>query len=347
MHVFTFIYTCIHSSKVSANIVSVLSGTGELHEDLYNWPDERTQRRWRFAMEHICQVQIGMALTKAANDKRQVLTGDGTPVGGKHVEGFVITTEDVNIAMLPWVQPGKTSELSAENTVRMIDRCQRAYNTFYHKSKDKQGLPTPVTQGSLILNVASAVNDHAANETCRVDFISKIKARIADQLGIDTSSGPIYQFYCNTHKAMLLAKAIRKADHEFMSTICPEREKGEFRTSNLLDTFQIQLAKMFGHHWDAYAFGHGVDKFPAWMKNKHPDRWRGFKRLVGNRSQIFLENAVVMYYMSTFYLEYCTFVLEQAKTGNALHLRLDGKLRSSEMLSGLLITLTIFVSVGS
>ena len=90
-------------------------------------------------------------------------------------------------------------------------------------------------------------------------------------------------FYCNTHKAMLLSKALRKADHNFLATICPERDKGEFRTSNMLDTFEIQLAKMFGHHTQAYAFGHGVDKFPSWMKKKYPDRWRGFKRLVGNR----------------------------------------------------------------
>lgn len=110
---------------------------------------------------------------------------------------------------------------------------------------------------------------------------------------------------------------------------------GEFRTSNLVDMLQIQLAKMFGHHFDSYAFGHGVDKFPAWMKKHHPDRWKGFKRLVGNRAQIFLENSVAMYYMASYYLEYCEFVLLKAKTSNKLHKRLVAKLRSSEMLAGL------------
>ena len=51
-----------------------------------------------------------------------MLTGDGTPVNGKHVESFIITTDDVKIAMIPWVQAGKASQLSAENTVKMIDR---------------------------------------------------------------------------------------------------------------------------------------------------------------------------------------------------------------------------------
>ena len=114
----------------------------------------------------------------------KVLTGDGTPVNGKHVEGFVITTNDVNIAMIPWVQAGKTSSLSAENTVKMIDRCQRAYNNFYNDCKDKEGLPVPVMQGSLILNVEGSISDMAPNEKARVKFISKIKERVGKELGL-------------------------------------------------------------------------------------------------------------------------------------------------------------------
>ena len=91
---------------------------------------------------------------------------------------------------------------------------------------------------------------------------------------------------------------------------------------------------MFGHHAGSYVFGNGIDTFPAWMKKNHRDRWRGFKRLVGNRAQIFLENAVVMYYMAEYYQEYCQFVLEKAKQGNRLHQRVDGKLRSAEMMAG-------------
>ena len=91
-------------------------------------------------MTHVCQVHIGMTLTKAVNDKKQILTGDDTPANGKHVEFFVITTEDVKIEMLPWIQAGKTSELSAENTVKMINTCQTAYNRWNEKCANKQGL---------------------------------------------------------------------------------------------------------------------------------------------------------------------------------------------------------------
>lgn len=186
----------------------------------------------------------------------QVLTGDGTPVNNKHVESFIITTNDVNIAMIPWIQAGKTSKLSAENTVIMINRCQRTYNHFYEACKDKTGLPAPVLQGSLILNIAASINDHAANETAHVEFISKIKSRVARDLGlVQEGETKLINFYCNTHKAMLLSKALRKADHDFLTLVCPERDDGEFRTSNLLPTFEVQLAKMFGHHSEAYTFG--------------------------------------------------------------------------------------------
>lgn len=102
------------------------------------------------------------------------------------------------------------------------------------------------------------------------------KKRVA--LELRATSDPdmeIISFYCNTHKGMLLAKALRQADHAFLSTICPERDVGEFRTSNLLDMFEIQLSKMFGHHTKSYAFGNGVDTFPAWMADRYPDCWRG------------------------------------------------------------------------
>ena len=60
------------ASKVNSTIVSVLDATGKLVEDLYNWPDQRTHRRWRFGMTYVCQVHIGLMLTKAARNKQQV-----------------------------------------------------------------------------------------------------------------------------------------------------------------------------------------------------------------------------------------------------------------------------------
>ena len=97
---------------------------------------------------------------------------------------------------------------------------------------------------------------------------------------------------------------------------------------------QIQCHKMYGHHFDAYAFGSGVDKFPVWLK-RQGGVWRGIKRLVGNRSGIFLENSIVMYYMSEWYKKYCRYMLAELKLGNALHQRLEAKLECVEVLAGL------------
>ena len=62
----------VPASQVDANITTCLYGTEKLTKEQYNWPDETTYRRWRYGMKHVCEVQIGMELTKAANNKQQV-----------------------------------------------------------------------------------------------------------------------------------------------------------------------------------------------------------------------------------------------------------------------------------
>ena len=149
---------------------------------------------------------------------------------------------------------------------------------------------------------------------------------------------------------MLLAKALRDADHEFLKMILEmagngARDSDEFRTTNLIDMVQIQLHKLFGHTKDSYAFGHGVQKFPAWMQEHHHNKWRGLDRLVGNRAQIFLENAVCMYHMATYYLEYCRFCIEQSKESNRLHIRVAKKLSSAKVMSTLRARAIMFVQI--
>ena len=69
----------VPSSQVNENIITVLAGTGKLDADIYNYPDQGTHRRWRFGMTYVCQVQIGMELTQAANNKQQVPTTHSPP----------------------------------------------------------------------------------------------------------------------------------------------------------------------------------------------------------------------------------------------------------------------------
>ena len=81
----------------------------------------------------------------------------------------------------------------------------------------------------------------------------------------------------------------------------------EFKTSNIGDSLQIQLCKLFGHHPGAYTFGNGAMDFPEWMADKHGSLWRGMDRMVGSRSLVFMRNALVHYYMAPFYLEWTNY----------------------------------------
>ena len=125
--------------------------------------------------------------------------------------------------------------MTAAQTVKYIDLCQRAYNRFYERCGDKSGLPVPLVQGSLVLNIGSSVNDHAANEGKRVTELSQLKKTRAAELRTDltrlvddpeeynsTACADITMANCNHHKLMLLAKAIRDADHQFLQGILPE-----------------------------------------------------------------------------------------------------------------------------
>ena len=75
--------------------------------------------------------------------------------------------------------------------------------------------------------------------------------------------------------------------------------------------------------------------------------WRGIKRLVGNRANIFLENAVVMYCMSKYYKEYCTWIIEDARawTSSSLHTRIVPKLRHPKMMAAMRARAIMFLQV--
>ena len=47
------------------------------------------------------------------------------------------------------------------------------------------------------------------------------------------------------------------------------------------------------------------------MKDKHPGMWVGMTRLVGNRSLVYNRNAMVMFYMMPYYLEYIEYRIKQ------------------------------------
>ena len=94
-------------------------------------------------------------------------------------------------------------------------------------------------------------------------------------------------------------------------------------------------------------------KFTSFVKNRSCidniyvpcSVWRGIKRLVGNRANIFLENAVIMYYMSTYYKKYCTWIIEDARAASSLHTRIVPKLRNPKMMAAMRARAIMFLQV--
>ena len=60
----------MQASRVNGSVCSVLRQVGLLRpEDAIKLPDQTTHRKWRYGINHICRVQIGMALTRMSADK--------------------------------------------------------------------------------------------------------------------------------------------------------------------------------------------------------------------------------------------------------------------------------------
>ena len=58
------------------------------------------------------------------------------------------------------------------------------------------------------------------------------------------------------------------------------------------------------------------------------------EKLVGNRSLVYQRNAMVIFYMMPYYLEYIEYRIRKVGTFNCLHLRSVSKLRCLEMHAG-------------
>ena len=326
----------VPASRVSMNIDAVLKFLG-IEVPKRNWPSRPCYGYWRYSMAFVCKAQIGYELTKAAREgvRGLSLTSDGSPVQGFHVEGVIIKIGDLSISMLPKVLGSKAADVTSECIITSFDECQAVFNLICEKLTSPtrtspqpkplpSAIPKPLPLGAFLLLFDTTNHDHASNEGLKAANLSKAKTELAVRhkdnwrsFGFNSLSEykkyamcELFHFNCTNHKGMLLAKAIREADHGALAASLPaQRDTGEFRTSNLMDMLQLQIAKMFGHTKNSYAFGHGVLKFRAWMLSRYPTHWKGIKRLVGNRAQIFLENALCMYHMSTFYEEYCEYVI--------------------------------------
>ena len=234
--------------------------------------------------------------------------GDGTEKNKTHIEAAVICTDTgTKVAVLPWFQSNKAGQTTTDHTFQQSDLMQDAYKLLFDKvvravkkldieQTVLDAMPKPAPHGRLLANLKNTNNDHAGVEKTRVNCLEA-----AIRLLIDDPDFTLNRASCAHHKLGLLAEKIQKACHTTMVSILgadADTHIGEFKTSNIIDMFQRQLALLFGHHVGSYVFGNGVILFPRWFRHKYPDlKLHVMDRQIGNRHGVLLKNAIVHYTM--------------------------------------------------
>ena len=301
-------------------------------EDKLEFARGRTFARWREGVPFLCLIQIGQLLS--ANAKELTIIQDGTPDDGHHVEAFTVHLKDMTIKSFPWIQPDKRSETSADAFKDMISLSLLAYKTAYEACSDKTNLVHPKSPGQVLSAICVLMSDNAPNEEKRAGIVE------------GWTGHTVISSKCLHHTLMLAAKDVRKACHKsIIATIGVDRDKriGEFQTSNVVDSLQIQLNKEFGH-LDPYAFGHGAVDFPTWMQDNHPGMYIGMDRIVGNRSMVFVRNALVHNYMAAFYIEFLDHIVGGGEY-NRLQLKTLKKIGCHEVNISCIVVSKLLVSL--
>ena len=135
----------------------------------------------------------------------------------------------------------------------MVQRCQLAYSTFNKycvRNNIADGLPKPKPIGRILACIKVVISDNASNETKRENLMEGIVGHT------------LQRAKCGHHTLMLLAKDFLASDMEvLMSSFDMSKEKDavikEFSSSNVLNSLQYQIFKLFGHGWGSYVFGDG------------------------------------------------------------------------------------------
>jgi hypothetical protein len=143
--------------------------------------------------------------------------------------------------------------------------------------------------------------------------------------------------FCWDHKRTNTAGATEKGDQDYLASVLGNvKDPGEWGNSSVTAALRIS-GKAFGHRENAYVYGHGVKDFPHWIKVSHPTfHWAGLLTIVGNRNDVYFENAMVAIYMANKYAEYLFYLRTAKKDGlNKLEAQLLKMLACQQVLTAL------------
>jgi hypothetical protein len=159
-------------------------------------------------------------------------------------------------------------------------------------------------------------NDHAASQKKYVRLLeqelrNRRKETLEDAALMEAMDDVLAAVYCQDHKRTNTASALARGDQLFTSLKEGEIAKKDEWGDNSVTALIRMCCKQFGHRAHPYELGRGVFDFPEWLEAKHPTfKWAGLLTVVGNRNDVYFENAMTVHYMGDKYLEY-VFYLEQ------------------------------------
>ena len=177
------------------------------------------------------------------------------------------------------------------------------------------------------------MQDHASAQTAQDYALNQIINEFAEKLNIEFNNTTI-PIRCWDHKRTNLADAMGKALHNRLEEkLGTELHPGEYG-SNILEALIRECNNEFGHRKNPYEYGRGVLLFPGWMEIHHPKKWRGLLATVGNRNDVYFENAMTVLHMHQYYVEYMMYV-EMVKPLNKMELKIRALLGTVEIIAAL------------
>jgi hypothetical protein len=222
-------------------------------------------------------------------------------------------------------QAGGTAEESLKQIVAVFNQAEELLADS-KKSLEKQGLDHSwiphVEPGTLGREVSACSQaDHANAATLTNTLLRKSFKLLVHSVG------------CQDHARNLLATAATAASDVLNKGLLDVKEPEEFNDSDeLTSTFLRELYIQF--HDPTYAFGDQAD-LKIWTKKEYPGQLVQMLRLIGNRFDVFVENAGIALHNLDYYVKRLLFTKAAGKELNALERKILKKAGNVRLLADL------------
>jgi hypothetical protein len=304
-------------------------------------PGQQSASRWRQALGAVAFLHSAIILARCVS---YTLCNDMGSMKhlklGTCVLRCVMPGGEIVIVALGGMfsQAGGTAEESLQQIVAVFNQAEGLLADS-KKSLEKQGLDHSwiphVEPGTLGREVpACSQADHANAAKLTNEKLGECFVMLVHSVG------------CQDHARNLLATAATAASDVLIKGLLGTKEPEEFNDSDeLTNTFLREVYLLF--HDPNYAFGdqRGLRK---WMKTEAPGELMQMKRLIGNRFDVFVENAGIVLHNLEHYVKRLLFKQSTLGTGkelNALERKVLKKAGNARLLADLRAQAILFFTL--